>query len=296
MALGVELQAQHSPLVSHYMLNSLPLNPAFAGSRDALNVTINYRKQWVGFDTSPSTGTLSLHTPSKNTNLGYGLLFINDQLGVSRETGFMGNVAYQLKTSRGKLNFGLAGGLFNYTNKWSEINTAENSDEVFLSGDQSFWGVNFSTGLYYYERNLYISLSAPFILSNQYRKRATVETSTYKSPGDQNIFLTGGYKFETRSNFDFTPSVMIKYLPGSPLQMDFNFIAEYNKQISAGVTYRPKEALIGILKYNISPKLTIGYGVDFALNDISNFNKGSHEISLVFDMVNNTNAKSTKFF
>ena len=278
------------------MINSLPLNPAFAGSRDALSVSINYRKQWVNFSQSPSTGTISIHAPSRNTNLGYGLLLINDEVGVSRQSGFMGNFAYQLKTNRGKLNFGISGGLFNYKNAWSEIETTEESDEVFSGGDQSFWGTNFSAGLYYFERNFYASLSMPFIMGNQYKRTIPIETDIYDSPASYNMFFTTGYKIETRGALDFVPSVMFKYIPGSPIQVDANCLVEYNNLISVGASYRHDDALIAIVKYQINEKFSIGYGVDFSMNEIRNYNQGSHEVTLLFDMINHTNSKSAKFF
>ena len=228
--------------------------------------------------------------------MGYGVLIINDEIGVSRQTGAMGNVAYHMRTSRGKLNFGLAGGLFNYKNKWSEIETVDQDDEVFLGGDQSFWGVNFSAGMYYYERNYYASLSIPFFLNNQYKGKPPVETGTTNGPAGYNVFFNTGYRIELSSPFDIIPSVMFKYINSSPLQLDINCHVEYDNKISAGISYRPNAAVVGIFKYQINHKLLLGYGVDFTLNDIRDYNQGSHEITLQLDMIEKTKSKSVKFF
>ena len=55
-ALGM---AQQDAMYSHYMFNTLAVNPGYAGSRDALTVTALHRSQWVGFDGAPTTQTLT---------------------------------------------------------------------------------------------------------------------------------------------------------------------------------------------------------------------------------------------
>src|SRR6056297_3092975 len=103
--------AQHSPLVSHYMLNGLVINPAYTGSREVFTANAMYRNQWVGFDGAPVTQILSAHTPLKNKRLALGFLFNNEQIGVSNYTGISGNFAYRIPMDNATLSFGLSGGI-----------------------------------------------------------------------------------------------------------------------------------------------------------------------------------------
>ncbi len=73
----IELSAQQDAMYTHYGYNTLAINPAYAGSRDALTVTALHRSQWVGFEGAPTTQTLTLHTPIINQNSGVGFSFIN---------------------------------------------------------------------------------------------------------------------------------------------------------------------------------------------------------------------------
>ena len=41
--------SQQDPHYTQYMYNMSVMNPAYAGSRDALSITLLGRKQWVGF-------------------------------------------------------------------------------------------------------------------------------------------------------------------------------------------------------------------------------------------------------
>jgi len=63
LAVTGTLKAQQDPLYTHYMYNTLSVNPAYAGSRDALSILALGRLQWVGFDGAPMTQTAQIHSP-----------------------------------------------------------------------------------------------------------------------------------------------------------------------------------------------------------------------------------------
>ncbi|HNR56801.1 MAG TPA: PorP/SprF family type IX secretion system membrane protein, partial [Flavobacteriales bacterium] len=92
---------QHTPLTSQYLFNGLVINPAYAGSRDALAANLTYRHQWVGFDGAPVTQMVSVHSPLGRRKLGAGLLVYNDRIGVSQETGVFTNHAYRIRFRNG---------------------------------------------------------------------------------------------------------------------------------------------------------------------------------------------------
>ena len=54
------------------------LNPAYAGSKEALNVTCLYRNQWVGLAGSPKTMSLSGHVALKSKGSNVGFVLLND--------------------------------------------------------------------------------------------------------------------------------------------------------------------------------------------------------------------------
>ena len=108
---AVSVDAQHSPITSQYMFNGLLINPAYAGSRDALAANITYRRQWVGFEGAPTTNLFSVHSPIRGSRIGLGLQVYTDRIGVSRETGVMTNYAYRIPFKKGKLQFGIGAGV-----------------------------------------------------------------------------------------------------------------------------------------------------------------------------------------
>ncbi|MCK4992178.1 MAG: type IX secretion system membrane protein PorP/SprF, partial [Bacteroidales bacterium] len=80
---GVLAEAQLEPLSNQYMLNTLAINPAYAGSREALSITMLHRNQWTGFEGSPKTLSLAVHSPMRNEKVGLGLLAVNNRIGIT---------------------------------------------------------------------------------------------------------------------------------------------------------------------------------------------------------------------
>ena len=105
------IHAQQAPMYTHYMYNTLMVNPAYAGSRDALSVTALYRSQWVDFKGAPVTQTLSMHTPLNNEHIGLGLSVLNDKIGPTNNTSVFADFAFIMKLNeKSKLALGLSAG------------------------------------------------------------------------------------------------------------------------------------------------------------------------------------------
>jgi type IX secretion system PorP/SprF family membrane protein len=288
------LSAQHSPVISQYMLNGLPLNPAFAGSRDALSVAASYRNQWVGYDGAPVTQTFSIHTPLKNESLAVGLLMFSDKIGVSREIGMQGNAAYRMRLNNGKLSFGLSGGFSHYRNDWSEIKTNDADDEIFALGNDQFIIPNFSVGAYYYTSNWYLSVSAPFLLKASYSGGA--DYGPENDVASYNYFINGGMRMRLNQDLQFRPSLMMRMNSGSPLQLDMNSMLEWREFIEGGISIRTGDAIIGLLKVHITEQLLLGYAYDFTLTPINVYSNGTHEITLLYDFKYKKNVSNPRFF
>ena len=94
-----------------YMFNGLAINPAYAGSREVLTVTALFRKQWLGLPGSPTTLTVAAHGTSKNKKNNLGLLLVNDRIGAQVQDHLQAMYAYRFDFLKGKLAFGLQGGI-----------------------------------------------------------------------------------------------------------------------------------------------------------------------------------------
>ena len=71
--------SQQDPVFTQYLNNMLTIQPAYAGSSGALNITGISRAQWVGFEGAPNTNTLTVSAPLRGFNVGLGVSIVNDK-------------------------------------------------------------------------------------------------------------------------------------------------------------------------------------------------------------------------
>lgn len=289
--------AQQDPMASQYMFNGLYLNPAYAGSHQYYNVTALYRKQWVNFDGAPTTQILSVDGPLKNKNVGLGLLMSNDKIGVSKQSDFYGNFAYQVPLSSDlKLAFGLRGGGSYYRAELTKLTVWDENDQVFQSDINGEFLPNFGAGTYLYSEKLYLGLSAPHLLN--YKPRTTFYVNKTDAPQlIRHYYLNGGYVFDHNQNVIFKPSFLLKYVTNAPMQADFNLNVLFHRLIWVGASYRTSDSFVGLLEIQATKKLRFGYSYDYPFNKLKSYNNGSHEIMVAYDFgYNILKLKTPRYF
>ena len=153
--------AQQLPQFTQYVYNTMSINPAYAGSRETLNVTGLHRNQWAGIEGNPTTSTFSIHTPIKFSDVGVGLSYINDNLGFEKTNYIYADISYTVRLNR-KVNLalGIKGGASNY-----RLETPDSSDP-FFSGGFTEWSPNVGAGLYLNTNQWYVGVSSPRLLNN----------------------------------------------------------------------------------------------------------------------------------
>src|SRR3954469_1506263 len=92
--------SQQDPMFTHYMYNTLWMNPAYAGTREALTITGIHRSQWVGYDGAPLDQSLTIHSPILNGKMGLGLSVLNDKIGPTQSTKLALDIAYHLQLTK----------------------------------------------------------------------------------------------------------------------------------------------------------------------------------------------------
>ena len=290
----LSFRAQFDPQFSQYMYNESFINPAYAGSHEALSVTALGRKQWMGFSGAPTNVTLSGHTPIAKDKIGIGVNIMNESIGVMYRNAILVNAAYRIKAGKGKFCFGLQGGASAFTERLSQVNTIQGNDKQFLQSTPLLWGPNVGGGLYYYTKEWYIGLSAPRLLLNTSLGNAV---STKFIAGNVSYYMTGGYVFTMNEDFKLKPSIMLKAAQGSPIQPELNAQGIYRDMLWLGLAYRLNDAAVAMLGYQINPQFRIGYSYDYTLTKLSRYNSGSHELMLNYIFkYKNKNFTSPRYF
>ena len=272
--------AQQEPIYTNFTQNTLNVNPAYAGSRDALTLTVLHRSQWVGVEGAPMTQTLTLHTPLISERLGFGFSAMNDKIGPSNTSQAYIDLAYRQPLGKTfKLAIGIKGGGRVFQNNLTELNGVA-GDVAFAEDENSRFLPNVGAGLYVSSEGFYFGFSAPRLLKNNLRTNATSreESLTYH-------VITGGViPMGALSNIKLNPAAMVQVESGSPVAMHLMMNMIIKDKFEIGGMWRSGDAVGGLIGWNILPSLKLGYSFDYSYGFQSfTYNGGSHEAFLRFD-------------
>ena len=295
---------QQDAQYTQYMYNTISVNPAYAGSRGVLSINGLHRSQWVGLDGAPRTQTVSLHTPIGEKNkIGLGLNIVNDEIGPIDETYIDVNFSYTIKTSEtGKLSFGLKGGLHLLNIDLLRLSQFNQGDPLFGTNIDNKTSPQVGVGLYYHTNKFYAGLSAPNLLQTDHFDDSSLSSDSdgvsFLAEERINYYLIAGYVFDLSDNVKFKPAVLSKLVFGAPLQVDVsaNFLM-YDRLI-LGAAYRWSAALSGMVGFQVSDSLMLGFAYDKETTELGNtlFNDGSYEVMLRFELFRKYNRMLTPRF
>ncbi|MDZ4822812.1 MAG: type IX secretion system membrane protein PorP/SprF [Flavobacteriales bacterium] len=274
--------AQQDPMFTHYMFNTLAVNPAYAGSADLLSITALHRSQWMNFEGAPTTQTLTLHTPLKKESFSFGGSIINDTHGPVKQTGIYLDGSYRIFFDNARLAFGLKGGVNLFSADLIELNPLEDGDLAFSQNIESKPLPNFGFGMMYYTRKFYIGLSGPKLLQNGLIDGELPEYTDNEER--QHMFLITGALFELSNYVKFKPSLLLKAVNGAPPGLDLSAQFLFYDKLWIGGMYRWEDAVGALVQYEINNKFKFGYSYDYTLSDIGMYSDGSHEIMLGIDI------------
>ena len=277
-------RAQFEPQFTQYMFNEMFINPAYAGSRDQVASTLVYRNQWVGIDGAPKTQTASIHGPLLNRKLGLGLTMMNESIGVTHQFAIYGNYAYRIAVSeKGALALGLQGGFINHQEKLADVITNEENDNEFLFNTPKVILPNAGFGVYYNTDKFYVGLSVPRTLRNKVAGNASGIVNTDFDIATWHYYLASGYVFPVSESIKLKPTAMIKEVEGAPLIGDFSVSALFRDVFWLGFSYRTEDSFAGIVTFQVTPNLRVGYSYDYTTTALKNYSSGTHEINIGYD-------------
>jgi len=296
--------AQQDPQFTQYMFNQLTFNPAYAGTRGTLSVVGLHRTQWVGLDGAPRSFSFSLHSPvGKSERVGLGVNILRDEIFITNETYIDLDFSYTIPTSdNGKLSFGLKAGA-----QLLDVNFSETSP--FQSGDFLADGAanidnrfepQFGVGLFYYTDKFYIGGSVPNLIQTEHFEESdNTNGGTSVSLAEERVhyFLSSGYVFKLNDNLKFKPAGLIRGVGGAPIGVDLtaNFLL-YDK-LTLGAAYRWSAAFSGLIGFQITDSLLLGFAYDGETTELRRFNDGSYEIFLRYEVLKQTKRLlSPRFF
>lgn len=287
MLIGLTSQAQQDPHYTQYMYNMNIMNPAYAGSKDALSLGLLYRAQWVDVEGAPETGTLSIHSPV-GKNVGLGLSAIKDKIGPVEENNVYADFSYTLNLGGShRLALGLkAGATFHKVGLFSDIGNGFviDADDPLFSTNANNTYLNIGTGAFYYNDRFYAAFSVPNLLKSKHLDVVQNGDEYQFGTEVQHYFLTAGYVFDLSENTKFKPSFMMKSAFNVETSLDVSANLLFFNKFEIGATYRLDDSFGGMVNFAITESIRIGYAYDHIVSDLNVTTPASHEFMLLFDL------------
>jgi len=294
------LQAQQLSLFTQYRENATVINPAameadFLAYGHNLTFGASYRSQWVGIPNGPKTQTVRvnyINTDWTGVTLTAGAHLINDQTGPTGFTGFSGKLGGVIGSDPefSGLSFALTAGIAQYRIDADKIKLRDPND-VIGSQDQNQIYPDVGLGIYFYSSTadgdyFYAGASVPqvFGLNLMFQD----EEGNFDIQRIQHFYgQLGFYKFLNDESF-LEPSMWLKYVPGAPINADFNLRYQLPSALwigAGGSTAKTIHLETGVtLGENAGFDNTIrfGYGFDYSFTTGGPYLGSTHEINLTF--------------
>lgn len=285
------VKAQQDPEYTQYMFNTMSVNPAYAGSKDHTVINLLARSQWIGIDGAPTTQTFSYDTQINHSGFGVGINFINDAIGPAKETYVDANVSYALQVNdESFLSLGLKLGTRILNVDWSK-GIYKDPDVVFDANIDNKILPTFGIGLFYYTDKFYAGASVSNLIRTEHYDADLERVASEES----HLFFIAGYVFDVNYDLKFKPAVLVKNAPNSPMSVDVSANFLYLEKFRGGISYRWDDAISALLGFQVTENLNIGYAYDLTTSNYGNYNSGTHELMLRYEIFNGA-MRSPRFF
>lgn len=283
------------PIYSQYLVEGLFINPAYAGTREALSMSFSGRKRMLGFEGEYTLGSFAIHAPLKKDRIALGFSVNQLSYGVTSQTSFYSYYAFHIKTLKGRWSLGLKAGADLVSHDYSGIITND-PDVVFETGEESHVMPNMGAGVYYNSDKYFAGVAVPALLTYK------VDTTTmdYRFEPDYkyyDILASAGALVTFSDMMKLKPSVMLKYSMTRSLRADMNLNLIIADVLWLGGSWRVGDnAVVGIIEVQLTPQLKLGYSYDYTLGMLSDFIGGTHEVALRFDLNRRVDASTPRYF
>ena len=291
--------AQQQPQFTHYGLNGMYLNPAYAGIKGQGEAGMILRYQYLNYSGidgggSPRTGLVTLSLPVLALGGGVGVAVHYDQVGQAKMTNAALSYSQHIKLGSGKLGVGIQG-IYTYLGKGTY--RAIDPDDINVPRDASDNKFDLGAGVWYESPKLYAGLSLNNLARSEYSFKSA-GTSGNKSSylAENHAYFTAGYNIDATSNVVVTPMVLAKaVLPGEfTSSSKFNNAKNYSfeggvratidDKYWVGANYRHEESISGLLGLSFAKdnSMRVGYAFDFIAFNQDARAFSSHEIMLSY--------------
>ncbi|HET9826437.1 MAG TPA: type IX secretion system membrane protein PorP/SprF [Chitinophagaceae bacterium] len=305
--------AQQRPHYTQYILNNYILNPALTGIENYTDLKMSARDQWVGLSGAPQTFYLSVHGPigkkdykttatsfnmpgqnprgsaywenytASDPHHGVGFFMIGDKTGLYNRFTADVSYAYHLGLSpRTNIAAGFSAGISKLSYDRSKATPVDPNDPAIGNVNADIYKLvpDLNAGVWIYSADYFVGVAAQQVAP----QKVSFEGSTSGFKLLPHIFATTGYRFLLSEDVNAIPSIMVKYVVGSPVspQFDVNVKLQYQDLLWLGASYRLQDGYAAMIGLNVGNTFNVGYSYDLTTTKLNTVSRGTHEIVIGF--------------
>lgn len=314
------LMSQQRMQYSQYLMNSYLINPAVGGAENYYDLKAGFSQQWVGFEgaprglyislnkglygdekteeipvnstlpvrgrgrVSPTGGLLkkksggNLGGSTENFHAGIGGTIFSEKTGPISYNGVSGTFAGHIRIQDElKLSVGAGLEFLNYRLDPTSIQLLYDNDVAVSSSQASLLLPSINAGFALYSKSFFVTGATRQLLRNRVQVNS------------QNPFIAGleihyiasaGYRIPVGETLTLLPSATLRFISPAPVSFDLSLRAAYQDLFFVGLSYRHKDAVVGMVGYNLNNIMRLQYGYDFTISNLSNYSSGTHSLVL----------------
>ena len=279
------VHAQTDHLFLQQTSNRGLVNPAVVGKGGDITAALAARQQWIGFP-GPVTQALYVNGFVPSINSGFGLSWMNDKFGPQRSNNIKLKYAYFVPFEEvAFFSMGLGMGVMNNVHDETDFFARDPNDEALMMNVTSKTIPDFDFGCEFNTRYVEIGAAVTHITYG-YNDNSLLRPM-------RNFYVYSRAKVPMNPYWDFIPGVTW-HNTRKLNTYEFNAAFRYNNNICVNLVYRNPVNCGIAFGINVAAGFRVAYSYDYGLDNLSAYNDGSHEITILYSIPSITNYVQTK--
>lgn len=294
LVLGLGAKAQQTPLINHTYVNTYLSNPAYAGDKGT-NLYLLNRLQWTGVEGAPETFVGSIDGMIGNSNLGYGLMLINDVTNIIGRSGIYGTYAYKLPLNdETSVGFGLSIGFEQNKILFDRVNATNPVEITLINNIESKSNFDANAGLALTHKDFTIGLSSYQLLANRNGFDDEMNQVHYVYSFQRHYLANARYRIVLeKDKIYLDPTTMVRFANGVQPQADFNLMLNFSDMAWIGGGFRTNYGANFMAGGVLGQKLVASYSYGRSVGPIEQLSANSHEVVLGYKFNGIVNRKDS---
>lgn len=277
------LFSQQYPWFTQYRSNLYMFNPGFCGTKRFVDLRLFYRNQWTGYKGAPKTYAASFNMRLSEGKVGAGIFFFNDEIGPFKNSYGSATLAYHLKFDDVELSIGFQGSYMQQIFNSSKLTLQNHIDQsINIGAVDKTTAFDGSFGLVLINDRFFLGVGALNMLGKEMIHYSGDPFFKGKYKNEASYSVNAGYNYAENPNYTFENSLIALYTSGVPIYVDYTLRLHINKILLTGFSIRFKDAVAIHLGFNIKNQFQVAYSYDVLTSPLRKYQKGSHDISIVF--------------